>query len=84
MPLGAQAALVCAYGPLGPSLAADPELEPRPRPRPDAATSWPQSMPQVTPQTDLLGRVNCPEDNGSAALLRFSYADQVARRSWSG
>jgi hypothetical protein len=78
VPLGAQAALVCAYGPLGP--ASPPTLSWSRVLDPSQAGDLLDTVnAKVTPQSDLLGRVNCPMDNGSAALVRFSYADQVAQ-----
>ncbi len=74
VPLGAQAVRVCGYGWLG--------LNPVDR------LLWSRDLGEsqtrdllavvdaaVKPQTDLLGRVNCPDDHGDAALLRFSYGD---------
>jgi hypothetical protein len=78
VPLGAQGALVCAYGPIGPAsppaLAWQLQLD-----RAGAAALLTVVDAHVTPQTDLIGPVNCPMDKGSAALLRFSYPDRASQ-----
>ena len=70
---GPRQALVCFYGPLTswphPPCAGAATLDAT---QAAALLAVVDAKPQR--QGDLVGPINCPKDNGSAAILRFSYA----------